>query len=370
MTSTPDSQGPLPTQGPVPPLPTGQHAQAPGPAVQYVARPPGRSVGSRILRGIGVLLFIVSIGINLLLLMLLAGSGGTGSLETTVLEDGAAGQTVAVFAAEGTIGEEMAGEFNRFYREVQDNSSIKAVVIRVNSPGGTVSASDQIHHTIQNIGKLHKPVIVSMGGVAASGGYYISVAADEIFAEPSTITGSIGVISVWPVVKDFLSNHGVDVITIRSPQSEGFKATENFWESPTDRTRKDLQDMLGAMHTRFADIVKAGRPTLKTQEIKVSLDKAATAPAREVTEIEPLNGKIYLAPEAMKWGLVDKVGYLHDATAAAAKSAGLSNPKVVQYSKRKGLRELFGASQSAGLVDFKMVDKLMTPQILMMWKMD
>ncbi len=348
------------------PYPHGQ--PTPGAPYCVVQLPRRRGVWGYLFACLGLIVFAGSLLLNLILIVALAGSA-SGTLQQTVLEDGKKNQSVAVFNLSGTIGEQTTADFRAFYRAVRDSDDIKAVIIRVDSPGGTVAASDEIHAIVMDIRKvLRRPVVISMGGLAASGGYYVSVAGDVIYAENTTVTGSIGVIAVWPVFKDFLNNHGIDVVTLRSRQSEGWKAAENLWEKPDSRIRASVQDMLTEMHKRFADVVKAGRPKLKTQPEKVEFSEEGKQ--RTAEETEPLNGKVYLAAAAKDWGLVDRIGYFKDAAAEAARLAGLSKPRIVQYSRQKGLRELLGASAAKPPVDLGSVEKLLTPQIMMMWKVD
>jgi protease-4 len=344
-------------------------AAPPMPQPWWMQPPPQKKCpGRRFLKGLGILLFFASVMLNVSLLAAVALSKGAG-LQSVTVSEGASDQIVAVYTVEGTIGEETAAEFRLLHRQVQTDANIKAVVLRVNSPGGTVAASDEIYHMVKEIqDTLKKPVVVSMGGVAASGGYYISAPAQMIVAEPTTITGSIGVIAVWPVLKDFFDSHGVKVMTIRSRQAVGNKATENYWEIPSERTRKDVEDMLTTMHERFAKVVKEGRPKLVTSKVTVSVKDGGEM--TDVEETKPLNGTVYLADEAMKLGLVDQIGYLSDAVKEAAKMAKLSSPKEVHYAKSVSFREMMGVSQSAPLVDPKTLDKLMTPQIMMLWKVD
>ena len=357
----PRVQGPPPATVAAPPMPQPWWMQP---------QPRKKSFGRRLLTWLGILFFCGSVLLNVMLLAFLAVSiSPNGGLQSVTVSEGASNQVVAVYSVEGTIGEETAAEFRWFHREVQKDRDIKAVVLRVNSPGGTVAASDEIYHMVKEIhDSIGKPVVVSMGGVAASGGYYISAPAQMIVAEPTTITGSIGVIAVWPVLKDFLDTHGVKMMTIRSRQAVGNKATENYWEIPSERTRKNVEDMLTTMHDRFVKVVQAGRPGLKTSTVTVPVQDGDKS--TDVQEIKPLNGTVYLAEEAMQLGLVDQIGYLPDAVNEAAKMAGLNKPKEVHYVKATSFRELMGVSQSTPLVDPKTLDKLMTPQIMMLWKVD
>ena len=333
--------------------------------------------GKRILLWIFLGLFVGSVVLNLLLLILLAGTLGIDEgMDQVVIEEGSASQTVAVFNIDGAIGDQTVDDFRRFHKIVAKDNSIKAVVLRVDSPGGTVSASDQIYHMMLDIrDNQKKPVLVSMGGVAASGGYYVAAPANKIYAEPTTITGSIGVISVWPVLKGLLDRNGIEVVTIRSRQAMGNKANENFWETPEGRTRKEVQDMLSTMHARFEQVVRQGRPQIFTQKVQVKARVVGdNGQVQEQTfeEIEPLNGKVYLAEEAKnKWKLVDEIGYLADTTREAARMARLDKPRVVQYKRHVGL---FGLADAQGSpppsISAETLDKLTAPRILMMWKVD
>ncbi|MDY6913073.1 MAG: S49 family peptidase, partial [Planctomycetota bacterium] len=214
----------------------------------------------------------------------------------------------------------------------------------------------------------NKPVVVSMGGVAASGGYYIAAPAEKIYAEPTTSTGSIGVVAVWPVLKGLMDAHGVEMVTIRSPQARRWKAAENFWESPEQRTRRNVAEMLDRLHEQFADVVREGRgDKLTTREIKYTT-KGGDGEDVAFTEIEPLNGRVYLADEARQLGLIDEVGYLDDAAAAAAELASLTKPKTVRYVRAKTLREHMGFSSLPAGLDVKLFDRMMTPRIMMVWK--
>lgn len=203
MTNLPPlPQEPMPGQNPPanPPCdPRGPCSPAAPPMPQpwWMQPPPQKKCfGRRLLSWLGVVLFFGSILLNLVLLAAVSMSQ-SGGLQSVTVSEGASNQIVAVYTVEGTIGEETAAEFRRFHRQVQTDADIKAVVLRVNSPGGTVAASDEIYQMVKEIqDTIKKPVVVSMGGVAASGGYYISAPARTIVAEPTTITGSIGVIAV------------------------------------------------------------------------------------------------------------------------------------------------------------------------------
>jgi len=342
----------------------------PTPPVQVAwAYPPPKRPGlfSRMLRGLVGVVLVVSILLNFELLALVL-AGEKFGLSQVELQEGRADQVVAVYQIEGLIDADAAAEFARFYRLVEETEDIKAVVIRVNSSGGGVAASDEIYNHIRSIGReLGKPVVVSMGGTAASGGYYISTPADVIYAEPTTVTGSVGVLAAWPVAKEMLEKLGVDVVTIRSSQAHRWKARENFWEQPGAEVLEAVQDIVDRMHAKFAQIVRTERgKKLKTtrREITVSSPQGQ----RTVTEIEPLNGKVYLPEQAQALGLIDEIGYFEAAVAKAAQLAELTEPRVVRYVRRRALREMLGfAGRSDAVISKELVDQFLTPRILMVW---
>lgn len=317
------------------------------------------------------MVLFVSILMNFYLIAVLAASLD-GKFSTTTIREGQEDQTIAVYAVEGIIDAEAAEHFARFYAEIKGDD-VKAVVLRVDSPGGGVTSSDQIHHLIGKLRKDGKKVVVSMGGVAASGGYYISAGADEIIAEPTTITGSIGAIMGWLVIRGTLEKIGMETVMIKSSNARGWKDEISSFKLPDPRQRKHLQEILDKIQVKFEDVVRTGRGSrLKTREATYALEVGEGDEAREVTvtETEPLNGKIYLAEESKELGLIDGIGYLTEATDRAAALAGLTDAKVVRYEIRRGLlAELVGAKSSRGLeLNIKSLDEFQTPRIMLIWK--
>ena len=357
MSPAPEASPPVSTPPPPPPWWT-------------YGPPKKRSAAGRVFRYFFVLLLVASILVNVELAVLCFAGAGHGMSES-VLQDGAADQVVAVFGITGMIDGESVGDFWRFYEQVRDDKNIKAVVIRVNSPGGGVSASDQIYQKVKSIrDELKKPVVVSMGGVAASGGYYVSAPAETIYAEPTTITGSIGVIMAWPVMKGFLDKHGVEVVTIRSPQAQRWKAAENYWELPDTETKQHMRELLQEMHAKFEQIVVAGRgKRLKTEKVKVDVQDTNGA-TTTIEQTAPLNDRVYLAEKAKALGLIDEIGYLVDAATAAADGAGLTKPKIVQFARTQTLRERLGFSDAMPAINLRGVEELLTPRVMLLWKGD
>jgi len=319
----------------------------------YIQMPAQPGSARRIGRKVVGALFVLSILVNVYLISFIAVRARAGkTFTTTTLRDGESKQQVAVYDVAGTIDEQQANGFDAFVREVADDGEVKAVVLRVDSGGGSVSASDQMHQGVLDLKRAGKKVVVSMGGTAASGAYYLSAPADAILAEPTTVTGSIGVIAMMPVIKDALGKIGVETVIIRSTQSERHKASLNPFEAPGPDVRAETKAMLDKVHGIFAGVVAAGRPALSPTEVQDVCD-----------------GRIWLGQDAVEKKLVDKIGYLEDAIDEAAKLAQLSKPKAVQYRKRVSLLSGMFDAQAGGLrIDADLLDRLQTPRIMMLWR--
>ena len=152
----------------------------------------------------------------------------------------------------------------RLTEELADNDDVKAVVLRVNSPGGSAYASEQIHHAIQAI-KAKKPVVVSMGGYAAAGGYYISCGADYIFAEPTTLTGSIGIFGTFPVAAELMNNKiGLHISTVKTNEFADFG---DYSREMTEGEKNALQSYVNRGYELFTKRCAEGRG-MKQDDIK------------------------------------------------------------------------------------------------------
>ena len=339
----------------------------------HVPPPKKRSLFAKFCSAIGVSVFLLSLVMNIYLLLALAALSGKKFDEKTIT-DGSDDQIVAVYNITGVINDESAAEFKTFYKSVKDNKNVKAVVLRVDSPGGTVSASDAIYHKILTLKDAGKIVVVSMGGVAASGGYYISAPADEIYAEHTTITGSIGVIAQVPNVEGTLNKIGMSVLVIKSSNASAWKDQLSAFRKPKSYEIKNVLNILNKMQDRFEFVVSKGRgdrlkPTDEPYDVEVTQD-GKTKTVKKFTKA-PFNGNIYIGPKAVELGLVDKIGYLTNACDGAAELAKLSKPKVVQYSKHKSAFEKIMSSKGPDLnISADTLDKIQTPRMLMLWKID
>ncbi|HLA84869.1 MAG TPA: signal peptide peptidase SppA [Thermoguttaceae bacterium] len=228
------------------------------------------------------------------------------------------------------------GFVKRQIDRAKEDKSVKAVVLRVDSPGGTVSGSDYLYHYLCELAKDRDiPIVVSMGGIAASGGYYVSMAVgptpDTIFAEPTTWTGSIGVKIPHYDLSTLLSRVGVKEDTIASHE---LKTMGSIAKPMSEVERKIFQSLVDDSFSRFKQIIRDGRPRF-AQDPK-ALDTLAT-------------GQVYTADQALKNGLVDKIGFVEDAVGRAIELAALdkSRVRVVKYKPEVSLATLFGGAARA-----------------------
>ncbi len=278
------------------------------PATTHLGRAAGglaRAIGFA--AGMLVLGIVFTIGLGVGAATMFAGSLVDSAVIGELYRDGD-GDTIAIIPIEGVIDEYQAWSVRLFVDDVLSDSAIKAVVLRVDSPGGGVSASDRIWYQVRRLRNERLPVVSSYGGVAASGGYYVSCATDHILAEPTCITGSIGVIAQTFIFKDLLDKVGIEPVTLISSASPA-KDLGNPFRAWTDEDRDKYRDMLDAAYDIFNQRVREGR------------SRAISDPER-IDELA--DGSVYTAAQALSSGLIDGIGYLDDAIAHAEKLAGLA----------------------------------------------
>jgi protease-4 len=235
-------------------------------------------------------------------------------------------------------------------RKHRDDDSVKAIVLRVDTPGGTVVAAQEIHGELLRMRAVSgKKVVVSMGDLAASGGYYVACAADRVFASPGTLTGSIGVIMQFPNYQGFLGKLGLGANTIKSGE---FKDLGNGAREMTDRDRRLLQGLVDDVYGQFVEAVAAGRRMTPEQ-------------------VRPLaDGRVFSGRQAKDLGLVDELGDLEAAIAAAGKLAGIAGkPEVVREKPRRRLWELIEARVGSLLPSPVLSDATLgQPGVLYLWR--
>lgn len=199
-----------------------------------------------------------------------------------------------------------------------EDNSIKAIILRIDSPGGGVGASQEIYREIGRTGEK-KPVVVSMGGVAASGGYYIAVAGDKIVANPGTITGSIGVIMQYYQYKELAEKIGFKREVIKSGE---FKDIGNPHRDLTEKEKEILNAVITEIQSQFVEAVAEGR----------------NLPVEKVKEIA--DGRIFTGSMAKEWGLVDELGNFEDAVTLTKELAGIDGEVNLVYPQKKKLKLL------------------------------
>jgi len=217
------------------------------------------------------------------------------------------GDKIGVLEVEGVI-----ADSRRLVEQIDDfrqQSNIKAVVVRIDSPGGGVGPSQEIYSELKQLA-AEKPVIVSMGSVAASGGYYIAVASQRIFANPGTITGSIGVIMSFPNYQELMGKIGVATEVVKSGR---FKDTGSSTRPFTQADRELLQEMVDDVYQQFVEAVSKGR-NMPSDRLKPFVD-----------------GRIFSGRQAKDVGLIDELGGFTDAVKYAAKLTGLGEDPDLVY---------------------------------------
>ena len=268
----------------------------------------------------------------------------------------AASDKVAIITVDGTI---MAGDgfVKKQIDAVRHDDHVKAVVLRVDSPGGTVTGSDYIYHHLKELVAERKiPLVVSMGSIAASGGYYISMAAGpgnkRIYAEPTCWTGSIGVIiphydlagllARWDIQDDSISSH---------PLKQMGSPTARLPEKYREEEKQILKQLVDATFERFKEIVLASRPGLK---------------ADEQSQETVFTGRIFTAGEAQQNHLVDELGFIEDAIDRAIELAKLEpkDVRVVKYNKPMNIfdQAFFGAEGRASQINLEALLDLSAPR--------
>jgi protease-4 len=274
-------------------------------------------------------LFLVLFGFMLLAYSAVKGATANVSLETET----SVGPRVGIVEVKGAIGETQSGvdsdKVVKLLKKYERDDDVKAIVLRVDSPGGSVAPSQEIHDAVKRI-KARKKVVVSMGALAASGGYYISAPADRIFAEPGTLTGSIGVIFMHFNVRGLLDWAKIEETTLKSGK---YKDTLSPFRPIRDTDREEIQGISDDVYGQFIDAVAQGR----------GLPEARV---REIAE-----GRIYTGKRAKELKLVDELGGFDDAVGAAWALAGQTGEPRIQYPPREheiSLRDLLrGAFQGA-----------------------
>jgi len=202
----------------------------------------------------------------------------------------------------------------------EDDEAIRAIILRINSPGGTATGSEVLYSEIRSFKEEHEiPVIAQLMGVAASGGYYVAMSADTVRALPTTVTGSIGVIFSGISLSGLMEKIGIEDQTLTTGP---YKDAGSPLRRMTEGERAQLSSVLDGLYARFLDVVVAGRPNLTREEISDLAD-----------------GRIFSAVQAEANGLIDAIGDLPSAVELAEQKAGIESSRVVAYARPNEWRE-------------------------------
>jgi protease-4 len=280
---------------------------------------------SRWLTWVLVVLLLMSVLLNIVLTASVASrsASANGPMETHVSGTVGAGK-LAIIEFSGTIMPPLTERWLKTIETIQQDSSIDGVLLRIDSPGGLVADSHQIYHALNELREaVDMPVYVSMARIAASGGYYIAMGAGQegkIFAEPTTWTGSIGVMIPHYDVSGLGEQLGID----SSPLTTGpYKDSLNPFKELSDGEKEVWEAIMTDAFDQFKGVIKAGR---------AGLDEAAIA--------ELATGQVYTAKQSLANGLIDEIGFEDDALAALAEKVGLDDPQIVKFEYPPTLTEL------------------------------
>jgi len=331
----------------------------------------------------------VSVFLNLALLVVVAigcmgvlfsGLGGAGDLTAgSLLEktvSGTKADKVAIVQLDGVILEGALGYVHRQIEQAAKDKNVKAVVLRINSPGGSITASDDLYRKLVelrdgNPAKKYdpKPLVVSMASLAASGGYYVALPGQQIFAERTTMTGSIGVYAALPNVADLAEKYGVKMITIKAGD---IKDSGSMFKPMSDKEYAVWQSMINQAYEQFTDLVAQDRKQLKYKPAEKFPYKCVEVPGANPDKPPPANldrniadGGIWTAKEALDLKLIDAIGTLDDAVAAARTLAQLGDDaKVIKYERQKTVSEiLLGAEAKQPGVTGAKLSRALTPRL-------
>lgn len=313
----------------------------------------------------------ISLALNAYLLLFVGLTGGGASSQTNVIVEGDAKQRVAVISIDNVITGETSKRFEKLLREVEADPTIKALVVELDTPGGEVTASDEIYQRLERFKKEKgMKVVVTMGSMATSGGYYIACAGDYLFAQPTTLTGNIGVVLQRFNFSELMDKWGVKEASI-TPGESKYKNSESPFKPETPEAHAYLQNIAEQIYTRFRSIVETSRAS-QIKSASASMDVVA-------------DGRAFTADEAKKLGLVDEIDYASAAYAKAASLAGISGkPQVVRFQHTPNLIDLLGGgSASSGLpggasasarpeinvkIDANLLNEVSTPKFLYLYR--
>lgn len=289
----------------------------------------------------------------------LAAVGGGGGARVPIYVSGpVSGPAIAIIEVNGTIVSGSAGgsyasaglagadDVIQAIRFADQDPDVEAILLKVNSPGGSVVASDLIY---QELAATTKPIVVLMGELTASGGYYISMAGDHLIANPNSLTGSIGVISTFPNAEALFENVGLEFTVFTSGEAKDFGS---LYRDMTPEEIEYWQAVIDETYEGFVQIVVDGRG-LPIEQVRAVAD-----------------GRVFTGRQALELGLIDEIGYEHDALKKAASLGGIQGPvRVIRFGTDEGLFSILGGLSPAGsqLLPRDFLDRMLMPRLEFRW---
>ena len=333
---------------------------------------------------LATLVIVLSLLLNAFFFWALSNVGEGGSLsEKHYSGNKLSRNKIAIVRIEGALMEGMTGYFHKEIAQAAADSSVKAVVVRVNSPGGTITASDDLYKRLTDLRDgdpekktSPKPLVVSMASIAASGAYYISMPAKTILAEPTTATGSIGVYASLPDVTELSKKIGFNMRVIKDGD---LKYSGSPFTEMSAHERQMWQDLIDHSYLQFLHIVEQGRPALKgklQEDIPIRKDLPIRSGKERSRHVEftryRADGGIWTSDEAKQYGLIDQIGYLDDALKIARQSANLGDDyHVILYERPIGLLTAFldvkARPPQVSLLDPERLSNAAVPRVWYPW---
>ena len=290
------------------------------------------------------------------------------SLKENILEDGGGLEKILLIDIDGPISNRpkksligfesetgMVDRIREILKKAEDDKNIKAIILRINSPGGTVTSSDIIYHEIKSFKERNKiKVYVSVIDVAASGGYYIAMAGDSIMMHPTSLVGSIGVLALKLNLQELMGKVGVELEVVKSAEKKDFMSP---FRPLTEEERSLFQETIDQYYDRFVDVVVLNRDQLDNKSVKLLAD-----------------GRVYNARQALENHLVDSIGYLQDLFDLVKKELNRPNLNIVAYSRPREYKSNYYSSMSQMMPIINLVNldtgldwNQISPQFLFLW---
>jgi protease IV len=316
--------------GPMPGLPQPGPGMYPPMPLPFPPPPPPRRGGGR---WVFVTLLIIALGVSVLINLVQLGAalvGAAADVRQTVIS-GEGSDKIAVVPVSGLIDDDAQETFDTLIANVEKDSAVRALVVEVDTPGGSASASDEMYHRLlQFKNDKHVPVVIAMRGMATSGGYYLSAAGDYIIAEPGCLTGNIGVLLPRFNLSKLTDRWGVyeSTLTATTP-GHSFKNAGSMFKPPDPEDEQYLQGLVDGTFAQFKSVVQTGR----------------TGKLKDAAE-DIFSGKAFIAADALTRGLIDQIGYPDAAYDYAAHLAGISSKSVVKYTPNPSLFRMLTASST------------------------